>query len=95
MTAPVSASAPRRVAVLGGSPIPCTVESWADPEFGDIRLGDGKPPGPVDPAGTNVHGSSPAAGRRFAAAWAAADGDIGARIVATLAKLTDGPGTPT
>lgn len=57
MTAPVSASAPRRVAVPGGSGIPCTPESWADPEFGKTRLG--------------------------------------ARIVATLATLSDGPGTPT
>jgi acetyl-CoA C-acetyltransferase len=91
MTAPVSASAPRRVAVLGGSRIPCTVDSWADPEFGTNRLGNSEPLGPVDPAGPNVHGSPLAAGHPFAAAGAT----TGARIVATLAKLADRPGTPT
>ena len=90
MTAPVSASAPRRVAVLGGSRIPCTVESWADPELGRNRFGNSAPLGPVDPAGPNVHGSSLAAGHPFAAA-----GATGARIVATLAKLAGRPGTPT
>jgi len=101
MTAPVSASAPRRVAVPDGSRIPCTLESWADPEFGKARLGNSEPLGPVDPARPSAHASSLAAGQAFAATAAAAAtgvnraaGAVGARIVATLATLTDCPGTP-
>jgi acetyl-CoA C-acetyltransferase len=61
------------------SQVLATLKAWEDATFAKERLGLDTPPGPIDRAKLNVHGSSLAAGHPFAA--------TGGRIVATLAKL--------
>lgn len=61
------------------SQVLATLKAWEDPGFAKERLGLDNPPGSIDRAKLNVHGSSLAAGHPFAA--------TGGRIVATLAKL--------
>src|SRR5579875_1991588 len=57
----------------------CQLRAWESADYCRNRLGLDAPLGAIDPAKTNVNGSSLATGHPFAA--------TGARIVATLAKL--------
>ncbi len=62
----------------------CTLKAWEDPGFARDRLKRAAPPGAIDRARLNVHGSSLAAGHPFAA--------TGGRILASLASMIDRKG---
>ena len=60
----------------------CTLQAWQSPDFCRERWACAAPLGAIDRAKLNVKGGSVAIGHPFAA--------TGARIVATLAKLSRG-----